>query len=136
MKPELEVDGSNFLGCPEIPDPVCRRSPAVQLWNGVVASDLTTFPWHLGAVRRSVAVERIERLTLARAAASAAALRSAAESPGTLPVNGDLGHLEGDVVAVADHLAPILISFSFKLVSDQSVIGSGVASVRRKLPRL
>jgi hypothetical protein len=32
--------------------------------------------------------------------------------------------------------APILISFSFKLVSDQSLIGSGVASVRRKLPRL
>jgi hypothetical protein len=31
--------------------------------------------------------------------------------------------------------APILISFSFKLVSDQSLIGSGVASVRRKLPR-
>jgi hypothetical protein len=38
---------------------------------------------------------------------------------------------------VAHHLAPILISFSFKLVSDQSLIGSGVASVRRKLvPRL
>jgi hypothetical protein len=32
--------------------------------------------------------------------------------------------------------APILISFSFKLVSDQSLIGSGVASVRKKLPRL
>src|SRR5262249_20454255 len=32
--------------------------------------------------------------------------------------------------------APILISFSVKLVSDQSLIGSGVASVRRKLPRL
>jgi hypothetical protein len=28
--------------------------------------------------------------------------------------------------------APILISFSFKLVSDQSLIGSGVASVQRK----
>ena len=32
--------------------------------------------------------------------------------------------------------APILINFSFKLVSDQFLIGSGVASVRRKLPRL
>ena len=32
--------------------------------------------------------------------------------------------------------APILISFSSGLVSDQSWIGSGVASVRRKLPRL
>jgi hypothetical protein len=31
-------------------------------------------------------------------------------------------------------LAPILISFSFRLDSDQSLIGSGVASVRRKLP--
>jgi hypothetical protein len=29
-----------------------------------------------------------------------------------------------------------LISFSFKLVSDQSLIGSGVASVRRKLPKI
>ena len=32
--------------------------------------------------------------------------------------------------------AQILMSFSFRLVSDQSLIGSGVASVRRKLPRL
>ena len=32
--------------------------------------------------------------------------------------------------------APILMSFSFRLVSDQSLIGSGVAKVRRKLPRL
>ena len=32
--------------------------------------------------------------------------------------------------------APILISFSFRLVRDQSLIGSGVASVRKKLPRL
>jgi hypothetical protein len=32
--------------------------------------------------------------------------------------------------------APILTSFSFMLVSDRSRIGSGVASVRRKLPRL
>jgi hypothetical protein len=47
----------------------------------------------------------IERLTLARAATSAAALRLAAKSPGTLPGNGDLGHLEGDVAAVADDLA-------------------------------
>jgi hypothetical protein len=51
-----------------------------------------------------------------------------------VPWDGDLGHLEGDVAAVADYLAPILISFSFRLVSDQSLIGSGVASVRRKFP--
>jgi hypothetical protein len=30
---------------------------------------------------------------------------------------------------------PILISLSFKLVSDQSLIGSSVATVRKKLPR-
>lgn len=33
-------------------------------------------------------------------------------------------------------LAPILIGFSFRLVSDQCLIGSGVASVRRKSPGL
>jgi hypothetical protein len=32
--------------------------------------------------------------------------------------------------------APILISFSLRVVIDQSLIGSGVASVRKKLPRL
>ena len=37
---------------------------------------------------------------------------------------------------MADDLAPILISFSLRVVSDQSLIGSGVANVRRKLPRL
>jgi hypothetical protein len=32
--------------------------------------------------------------------------------------------------------APILISFSRSVVINQSLIGSGVASVRRKLPTL
>jgi hypothetical protein len=32
--------------------------------------------------------------------------------------------------------APILINFSLRFVSDRSPIGSGVAAVRRKLPRL
>jgi hypothetical protein len=32
--------------------------------------------------------------------------------------------------------APILISFSFRLNIDQSLIGSGAANVRKKLPRL
>jgi hypothetical protein len=32
--------------------------------------------------------------------------------------------------------APILMSFFLRLVSDQSLIGSDVASARRKLPRL
>jgi hypothetical protein len=40
------------------------------------------------------------------------------------------------VVVDAGALAPILMSFSLRLVSDQSLIGSGVAGVRRKLPRL
>jgi hypothetical protein len=53
-----------------------------------------------------------------------------------LPWDGVLGHLEGNMATVAHDLAPILISFSFRLVSDQSLIGSGVASVRRKFPRL
>jgi hypothetical protein len=48
----------------------------------------------------------------------------------------DLGHLEGGAAAWLTTFAPILISLSFKLVSDQSLIGSGVTSVRRKLPRL
>ncbi len=33
-------------------------------------------------------------------------------------------------------LVPLLIGFSFKLVSDQSVIVSRVAGLRRKLPGL
>jgi hypothetical protein len=33
-------------------------------------------------------------------------------------------------------LAPILISLSFKIVSDQPLIGSGVAGVRKKLPSI
>ena len=49
--------------------------------------------------------------------------------------HGDLGHLEGNVAAVADELGADLDQL-LKLVSDQSLIGSGVASVRRKLPRL
>jgi hypothetical protein len=78
----------------------------------------------------------IGRLMLVRAAASAAALQSAAKSLGTLPCDGDLGHLEDNIAAVAHYLRADLDHFSVKLVSDQSLIGSGVASVRRKLPRL
>jgi hypothetical protein len=50
--------------------------------------------------------------------------------------NGDL-HLEGATYRPSrTTLAPILRSFSLRLVSDQSLIGSGVASVRKNLPRL
>jgi hypothetical protein len=46
----------------------------------------------------------VERLMLSQAEAAAAALRSAAKSPGTDAGNGDLGHLEGDTAAMADDL--------------------------------
>jgi hypothetical protein len=45
-----------------------------------------------------------------------------------LPWDGDLSHLEDDVAAVANNPRAVLISFSFKLASDQPLIGSGVAS--------
>jgi hypothetical protein len=64
----------------------------------------------------------IERLTLALVVAAAAVPQSAAKCLGTS--------------AVGWRPQPILISFSFRLVRDQSLIGSGVASVRKKLPRL
>ena len=47
----------------------------------------------------------IERLTLARVVAAAAVPRSAAESRANIcRRDGDLGHLEGDIAAVADDL--------------------------------
>jgi hypothetical protein len=53
-----------------------------------------------------------------------------------LPRHSDLGELERDVAAVADDLAPILISFSRRLVSDHGSAALGITSVRMKLPRL
>jgi hypothetical protein len=50
--------------------------------------------------------------------------------------NGDLSHLERDIAPVAHDLRANLDEFLLEVVSDQSLIGSGVASVRRKLPRL
>jgi hypothetical protein len=61
-------------------------------------------------------------------AAAAVVPRSAAKSPGTFAADGDLGHLEDGIAALAhDFRSLILISLSFKLVSDQFLIGSGVA---------
>ena len=37
--------------------------------------------------------------------------------------DGHFGHLEGDIAAVSDNFAPILINFSLRLVSGQSLIG-------------
>jgi hypothetical protein len=47
--------------------------------------------------------------------------------------NGDLGYLEGGIAAWLTIFALNFISFSLRVVSDQSLIGSGVAGVRRKL---
>jgi hypothetical protein len=43
--------------------------------------------------------------------------------------DGDLGHLERDVAAVADDLRTDLDRLPFRLGRDQSLIGSGVAAV-------
>ena len=75
------------------------------------------------------------RLMRALVVVSAAVLRSAAISPETFAGDGDL-IWKATLRPCLTTLAPILMSFSFKLDSDQSLIGSGVASVRRKLPRL
>jgi hypothetical protein len=47
--------------------------------------------------------------------------------------DGDFGHLKRDIAAVTHELSAYLDEL---VVSDQSLIGSGVASVRRKFPRL
>ena len=49
-----------------------------------------------------------------------------------LPCDRDLGHLEDNIAAVAHTFAPILISFSFRLVSDQSLIGSGESNRQKE----
>ena len=46
----------------------------------------------------------IERLTLALVVGAAVVPRSAAKSLGTSVVDGDLGHLEGDIASVVHHL--------------------------------
>ena len=53
-----------------------------------------------------------------------------------LPWHRDLGHLEGNVPAVADDLRADLINFSRRLVSDHGSAALGSAKVRMKLPRL
>jgi hypothetical protein len=47
-----------------------------------------------------------------------------------------LGHLEDNIAAVAHDFRADLDQLVLQVVSDQSLIGSGVASVRRKLPRV
>src|SRR5215831_7233369 len=69
---------------------------------------------------------------LAQVSASAGVQYSAAKSREHLAGTGDHGNLEGDAAAMLMTLAPILISFSFRLDSDQRLISSSVASVRRK----
>jgi hypothetical protein len=81
------------------------------------------------------ALERVtvERLMLARGVAAAVVPRSTAESPGTFAWDGDLRHLENDIASVPHHLGADLASPSSSLATG---LGSGIASVRRKLPRL
>jgi hypothetical protein len=50
--------------------------------------------------------------------------------------DGDLGHLEDDIAAVAYDFRADLDQLVLQACQDQSLIGSGVASVRKKLPRL
>ena len=87
-------------------------------------------------MRLSCEVES-ERTTLERPALSTVAILKQPQDVGEERLrNGDLGHLKADMAALLTTFAPILMSFSFRLVSDQSLIGSGVVSVRKKLPRL
>ena len=53
-----------------------------------------------------------------------------------LPRHRDVGQLEGDVAAVADDLAPILIGFSRRLVGDHGSAALSTATMRMKLPRM
>jgi hypothetical protein len=53
-----------------------------------------------------------------------------------LPWDGDLGHLEGNIAAVADDIRADLDQLLLQAGQRPVLIGSGVASVRRKLPRL
>jgi hypothetical protein len=95
---------------------------------------LSDFPCHLGVSTPVSALggRNIVGLVLAQVAASAVVQHSAAKSREHLAGNGDQGHLEGDFAAMLMSLAPILISFSFRLNSEQRLISSSVASVRRK----
>ena len=53
-----------------------------------------------------------------------------------VPRHGDLGHLESDVAAVADEPGADLDQLLPQAGQRPVLIGSGVASVRKKLPRL
>ncbi len=110
-------------------------NPALE---GVLGSELYIFPPHLGTVLPSSAFECMTfgRLTLARAAALASALRSSGEFPGILAGDGELDHLEGNAAAVTDDLGAGLDQLLLQARQRPVLVGSGVASVRRKLPRL
>ena len=49
--------------------------------------------------------------------------------------NSDFSHLEGDLAAVVDDLGTDLDELLLRLLSDQSLIGAGVAGLHRKFPR-
>jgi len=94
--------------------------------SGVRVSDLAIFPWHSGALLPAVALERmtIERLTLALVVGCG---RSSAMSR-NISWNICRGIATSAIWKATwrpwlTTFAPILIGFSFRLVSDQSLIG-------------
>jgi hypothetical protein len=79
MNPDLGADGSSLLGLPEGSDLLAAARLQSGPGTAFFGPKCRVFPWHLGAVLLSVALERmtVGYLMLARAAASAAALQSA-----------------------------------------------------------
>ncbi len=78
----------------------------------------------------------VDCLGLRRSGSSSQFIDPPQEFPKQVPRHGNLRQLERDVATVPDDLAPILISFSRRVVSDQCSTSCGSANVRRKLPRL
>ena len=99
--------------------------PSPRTARTVVEGLIWPFRWHLDALLPSAAVERmtIGRLTQALVVAAPIVLLSVAKSPGTFARDGDLGHLEGDVAAVADDLRAdldqLLLQTRQRLVFDR-----------------
>jgi hypothetical protein len=109
-----------------------KPAPALRAQKKLTASSLErSFPWFSGTRGRP------RRSRCPRGDRWRAQRRDQPQDVGEqMARDGNLGHLEGDVRPCLTTFAPILMSFSRRLVSDQSWIGSGVASVRRKFPRL
>ena len=125
MNPELGADGSGFLGLPGGPTLLV----AGRLQSGPGAVFLGPKCWiFLGIWAHSSCRLTLERVTIGRLSRRGRRLRpqlcnQLQNLPEHLPGNGDLGHLEGSAAAVTDDLGADLISFSFRVDSDQSSHG-------------